>query len=529
MERLKVNTILDIVYRLRRGQPERAMERDLGHSRHTIRRYHALAAEQGYLDPGRPLPQPEEVLRALGDPPSPPRVASTVEPYRPAVQALLDSGVEMATIHRRLVKNHGYTGSYSAVKRFVRRLAPKQQEVVLRMETPPGQEAQVDFGGAGQQRDPQTGKLRQAYCFVMTLSFSRHQYTELVFDQKMATWIGCHRRAFEFFGGVPAELVIDNLKAAVISSSLSDPTLSVPYQKLAQHYGCLIHPCRVRTPEHKGKVENGVHYVQRSFLAGEEFFDLNEANRKLVEWIVAEAGLREHGTTHEAPLKRFGEIEQAALQPLPAQPFELLEVCRAKVHRDCYVQVGSCYYHAPYPYVGQTLEVYVYERTVQLYDGVKLIVTHERGLRKGQRLSRAEFYPAEKSLYVIRTREHCRQEASLVGPQCTEVVERLLSERPLDRLRSVQGILRLTEKYGARRVEAACERALRYGDPSYVRVKKVLAAGLEGAPQAVPAECVQAPLPVPTEAGPAYQYARRVEEFFGPSVLSAVEGEAVPC
>jgi transposase len=526
MERLNVHTILDIVYRLRQGQSERAIERDLGHSRHTIHRYHLLAQEKRYLEPSRSLPQPEEVLRELGGPPSPPQVISTVEPYRSVVQALLDSGVEMATIHRRLVKNHGYTGSYSAVKRFVHRLAPKGPEVVLRLETAPGQEAQVDFGGAGQQRDPQTGQLRQAYCFVMTLSFSRHQYAELVFDQKMATWIGCHRRAFEFFGGVPQEIVIDNLKAAVLTASLSDPILSVPYGKMAQHYGCLIHPCRPRRPQHKGKVENGAHYVKRSFLAGEELFDLDEANRKLAEWIGEEAGLREHGTTHEAPLKRFVATENQTLQSLPGEPFELLEVCRAKVHRDCYVQVGGCYYHAPYTYVGRTLDVYVYERTVQLYDGVRLIVTHERGRRKGQRISRAEFYPAEKSLYVTRNRAYCRQEASLIGPHCIEVVERLLAERPLDRLRSVQGILRLAEKYGARRVEAACGRAVRYGDPSYVRVKKILAAGLDDEQRGEP---LLEQLPLPPEAGPVYQYARSVAEFFGPSVLAAVEGEVGPC
>ncbi len=512
MERLNVNIIQDIVYRLRCGQSERAIERDLGHSRHTIRRYHMLAEEKGYLDPARPLPEPEEVARELGDPPTPPCAPSTVEPYREVVEAYLDSGVEKATIHRRLVKNHGYTGSYSSVKRFVARIRPKKQEVCIRVETPPGKEAQVDFGGAGKQRDRKTGKLRQSYCFVMTLSCSRHQYSELVFDQKMETWIGCHRRAFESFGGTPQEVVIDNLKAAVLRASLDDPVLSEPYRKMAQHYGIIIHPCRVRTPEHKGKVESGIHYVQRSFLAGEDFLDIDEANRKLKEWVIEEAGIREHGTTHEAPLKRFLEMEKAALQPLPKEPFDLLEVCRAKVHRDCYVQVGGCYYHAPHRYVGKMLDVYIYERTVQLYDGVGLIVTHEKGERKGRRISREEFYPAEKSLYVTRNREYCRHLASLVGPRCAEVVEILLSERPLDRLRSVQGILRLTEKYGDSRVEAACARSLRYGDPSYVRIKKILAAGME---QEELEAAGQGSLTFPKETGRKYEYARSVEEFFG--------------
>jgi transposase len=171
------------------------------------------------------------------------------------VVELLKANVEMATIHSRLVREHGYRGSYSSVKRFVRRLRPKTPDVCLRIETPPGREAQVDFGGVGKIRDRATGK--QAYCFVMTLSYSRHQYAELVFDQKMETWIGCHRRAFEFFGGVPEEIVIDNLKAAVLRADLDNPT-RVPYTRLARHYGFLVHPCRVRTPEHKGKVRRSL-------------------------------------------------------------------------------------------------------------------------------------------------------------------------------------------------------------------------------------------------------------------------------
>jgi transposase len=215
MERLSVHLIVDIVYRLRRGQSVRAICRDLGHSRRTVRRYRKLAAAKGYLNPARPLPEPAEVLAALEPRASlPSSNVSTVAPYREVVQALLDQGTEMVAIHQRLVRHHGYAGSYSSVRRFVHQLRPRRKEVVVRLETPPGLQAQVDFGGAGRMKDA-AGKLRSAYCFVMTLAYSRHQYVEFVFDQRMETWIGCHQRAFERFGGVPRELVIDNLKAAV--------------------------------------------------------------------------------------------------------------------------------------------------------------------------------------------------------------------------------------------------------------------------------------------------------------------------
>jgi transposase len=520
MERLNLNTICDIIYRLRQGQTQRAIERDLGHSRHTLRKYHAIAEAKGYLDPSRPLPEPDEIVRELGVPAPPPSAQSTVEPYRDVVAELMKQDVEMATIYRRLVSNHSYRGSYSSVKRFVQRIRPAKITGCIRIETAPGREAQVDFGSAGRQRDPKTGKTRQAYCFIMKLSFSRHFYGEIVFDQKMATWIRCHRNAFESFGGVPEEVVIDNLKAAVLEASLENQTLSIPYKRFAAHYGIIVHPCRPYKPEHKGKVESDVHFVKRAFLAGQDFVDIDDANRKLREWIINEAGTREHGTTHEAPLLRFHETEKAALMPLPREPFELTDVYESKVHRDGFVQVAGSYYHAPREYIGKKLDVFVYERTLQIYDGVTLLVTHERATRKGERKTREEFYPEQAGEYVRRTRSQCKYLALLVGPQCAEVVENLLTERPLDKLRSVHGILRLQEKYSAQRLESACGRALHYNDPSYPRVKRILASGLDQIE--AEAEKQQGKLEF-------YEHSRKPEEFFPGIALEAVAGRVERC
>jgi len=511
MERLRVQVIADIIYRLRTGQSQRSIARDLGYARDTIRHYHTWAKEKGYIDSDLPLPELSELSAELG-PITNIRKSniSTVEPYRQIVEKLMDQGVEMAAIHRRLVKNYGYTGSYTSVRRFITNIKPKEKTAVARIETEPGAEAQVDFGSIGKIRDPKTWKERQAYCFVMTLSFSRHQYVEIVFDQKMETWISCHRKAFQSFAGVPKEIVVDNLKAAVIKTGLDDAVLSEPYRQMARHYGFLIHPCRVRTPEHKGKVENGVHYVKRNFLAGGEFLDINDANRQVKEWVECEAGLRTHGMTAEQPLKRFYEEEQQTLLPLPAEDFELLEVHRAKVHRDCHVQVNGSYYSVPFKYIGRKLDIHIYERTVQIYSGIELLATHERAIRKGQRITRTEHYPEEKSIYLTRTREYCEGRANSIGPKCGEVVTLLLSVRPLDNLRSVQGIISLSDKYGEGRLESACARALHYGDPKYRRIRDILRAGLD---IQISDRQVQPELKL-------YKYARSAEEFFGTEAAS---------
>jgi len=251
-----MNYLRDLIHRLRLGQSERRIAKDLHLSRQTVSKYRELARAAGYLESAAELADVATISALLGPPPALPRTPSTVEPYQQLVEELLSQDVEMMTIFDRLTER-GYAGSYSSIRRFVHRLRPAENQAVVRVHTAPGEEAQVDFGSAGSFLDPGSGRLRTAYVFVMTLCYSRHQYAELVFDQKIPTWISCHRHAFEWFGGVVRRVVPDNLKAAVLEASLYDPVLGEPYRRMAQHYGFLVSPTRPRTPEHKGKVEMG--------------------------------------------------------------------------------------------------------------------------------------------------------------------------------------------------------------------------------------------------------------------------------
>jgi hypothetical protein len=165
------------------------------------------------------------------------------------------------------------------------------------------------------------------------------------------------------------------------------------------------------------------------------------------------------------------------------------------------------YYSAPHGYVGTLLDVYAYERVVQIFDGVNLLTTHLRATQKGQRFTSLEHYPPEKALYLTRTPQVCRQMAEDVGPACVEVVLHLFkSERQTDNLRAAQALLRLGEGYGKDRLEAACRRAIFYQRPLYVHVKSILNAGLEKEP--LPGET---PPPSPNRT---YQHERSSAEFF---------------
>ena len=507
MERLHMNQIRDLIRRMQAGESERRIALDMHLSRPTVHKYYVLAQTQGYLAAGAKLPDDEALRQVLGPGPQPPRIASSLEPYRAVVETLRAAGVEMVAIWQRLRDNYGYSGSYSAVRRFVAHLEPAPAAAYVRVHTPAGEAMQVDFGSVGQLFDPATGRLRTAYVFVATLGFSRHQYAELVFDQKVATWIGVHRRAFAHLGGVPRRVVPDNLKAAVIKALVHDPILGEAYRQMALHYGFLISPTRPATPRHKGKVENGVHYVQRNFMAGQQFTDLPSANRHLQTWVREVAGVRQHGTTRQAPLQLFKEIEQTALQALPIEPFSLCDMRPAKVHPDCHVVVAGSYYSVPYVYVGQKLDVYIHEQVVQLFQGQKLVATHVRCHTPGQWQTRLEHYPEHKAAYLQRTPAVCRQIANRLGPATRQVVEALLAERPLERLRSVQAILRLEETVGAQRLEAACARALFFGDGRYRRIKEILNAALD-----------REPLPSTEETFPqqSHLFARPASDFFPP-------------
>lgn len=184
--------IRTIVHHIRNGVSERQTAHDLGVNRRTVRRYHTWAREHGLLTGD--LPPLDELQRLSAETlsvPALPQNASSVEPYRTLVEQMIQEGVEIAAIRQRLIER-GYSGSYASVYRFVHKLSPRTPEACVRVERAPGEEAQVDFGYAGLMIEPSTGALRRCWAFVMTLSYSRHQYVEFVFDQKVSNWLLCH-------------------------------------------------------------------------------------------------------------------------------------------------------------------------------------------------------------------------------------------------------------------------------------------------------------------------------------------------
>ena len=496
--------------RLQAGEKDRAIARALNVNRKTVVKYRTWAQNHHLLE--GPLPDLETLhalLKASFGDDNPSQNLSSVEAYRDVIQKLLDQGCGPRTVWQKLSEEIGFTGSESAVYRMCLKLKTAQPpEVVMRLETPPGEVAQVDFGEVAKLFDPITQTLRRTWVFTMVLGWSRHLYAELVFDQTLATWLLCHQRAFEFFGGVPHRVIIDNLKAAILRAYAQDRDAEVTraYGECAEHYGFLIDPCLPKHPHHKGKVERGgVRYVQQSFMPLlTPNSPLPEANVQLQRWLLGRAGLRQHGTTHQAPLARFAQTEHKALLPLPRTAYDPAVWKEVKLHRDGHVIFEKAFYSAPCRFVGQTLWLRAGLREIRLFSGdYALVATHPRAAEPGQRSTQLDHFPPEKVRGLTVTRSSVQAEAQSIGPATAQVIAELLASRPLDKLRTALRVLRLAETFTPARLEAACARGVAFGDVNLLTLKRILVEKLDG---------LTLPLPLPPSP-PAFVFVRPPEEL----------------
>jgi len=470
-----------ILVRMRQGDSDRDIARSKAMGRKKIAAVRDKANAHGWLCPESVLPEDKELATILARKETlPPSCISTLEPWREQITRWHNAGIQGTTIHATLVRNHGYTGSYSSMYRFLSQIiVEKAPDVPLRLIFKPAEASQVDFGTGPLITDVYTGEIFKTWFFVMTLCWSRHQYAEFVRDQTVATWLGCHRRAFEWFGGCVSRIIIDNAKCAITKACVFEPEVQRAYAECAEGYAFKIDPCPPRDPQKKGIVESGVKYIKGSFLPLREFRDLADANRQLHSWVIVEAGSRIHGTTRESPLKRFTEVEKDMLIALPFVPPELATWAKVKVHRDAHIQFQNNYYSVPFRLMGQNLWLKATDAMVTLYREQEAMATHVRLSGKGRRGTVADHMPPEAQAWQLQDAQWCLKQAEQIGSACYALVRAMFEDHVLIRMRAVQGVLRLKQKYGAPRLEAACSRANHYGTPSYKVVKTILEKGLD--------------------------------------------------
>ena len=470
-----------VIHRMKMGETDRAIARSKVMGRLKCAQIRAVAEQNGWLS-DMPLPDDQSLARLFK------KVSPNIThdsyclAYEDQIKKWVELGIQGTTIHQALVDQFGFTGSYSSVRRHLQKLEKQTPNATCMLDFAPAEAAQVDFGKGPDIVDAFSGHEIKTWIFVMTLCFSRHMYAEIVTDQKVLTWLGCHRRGFEFFNGVPHKMIIDNAKCAITRACFRDPEVQRSYGELAEGYGFLISPCPPGDPQKKGRVESGVKYVKKNFVPLRQFRSLTDANEQLKQWLLGTAGNRIHGTTRQKPLTVFAETEKLLLQPLPDVCPQPAQWVRVKLHGNCHVQFEKAYYSAPFKLVHRELWLKATDSTVKLYHDLEMVAVHPRLKKPGLKSTVDEHMPPEALAYKMQDPQWCLKQALDIGPYCHQFVRQLFNDRVLDNLRAAQGVIQLGKKYGLVRLEAACQRALFYDNPRYRTVKSILVQGLDQHP-----------------------------------------------
>lgn len=396
--------------------------------------------------------------------------ASACEPYREFIEVGLSSGRNAMAIWQDLVDRHRFTAGYQSVRRFTRKLQAAVPEARVVIETPPGEEAQVDYGSGPMVRDPQTGKYRRTRLFVLTLGYSRKCVRLLVFRSSVRIWAEMHEKAFRRLGGATRIVVLDNLREGVLAPDVYDPFLNPLYRDMLQHYGAVALPCRVRDPDRKGKVESGVGHAQKTPLKGLRFETLDEAQEYLDRWEERWADTRIHGTTKRQVAAMFAE-ERPALLPLPLEPFRYYQYGERTVHLNGCVEVEAAYYSAPPGWISRRVQVQWNDSHVRLIDPRtgQLLREHLRQQRGRHRIQ-AEDRPPRTTL----TTEQLLRRAEVAGSHIGALCRAMHAAEGQTALRRILGVLALTKKYGIASTDDACAIALETGACEYRFVRRYL-------------------------------------------------------
>jgi len=385
----------------------------------------------------------------------------------------------------------------------------ERQDVVMRLEYPAGERLFIDFcGDTLPITDPETGEVWQAQVFVSALGASGYLYVEATGSQDLASWLGAHVHALEFYGAAPRILVPDNVKAGVTRACWYDPELNPSYLDLARWYSLAVLPTRPYHPRDKAAVEAAVQVAERWMLAPlrkHRFFSLGEANVAIAEQLelVNRRRFRGQDLSRRA---LFDNLERQALQPLPATRYEFAVWKPAKVNIDYHVEFAEHYYSVPYQLVHEAVEVRATMRAVEIFHRGRRVASHVREYGRKRFITNPEHMPASHRAHLEWTPSKLVAWGTSIGPAVAELVETILNTRPHPEhgYRACLGLMRLVRRYGAERTSAACQRALATGSISYTGVDAILKNGLDRVPVVVEASAKVVPIQHANLRGPAY-------------------------
>lgn len=510
--------VKEVLRRWRAGEAKKAIARALGIDPRTVRRY-VKAAEQagrgpGTADGGRGEPSETPLSEGTGSPQpptcpqsSPVLLGSELDALTAAVLgereaersrphgetwALCEKNrdflaaklatrhmgrpLKLTTIQRLLKRERGAAVPYRTLHRFV------SEELGFGGEAPtipvddgePGEEIQVDTGWVTRLEPDAKGVRRRVRAWIFTPVVSRYRFVWPCFEETTKTAIEACEAAWQFYGGVFAVLIPDNTKAIVARADPTDPLFARAFLEYSQARDFSIDPTRARHPRDKARVERSVSSVRDGCFAGEKLVDLDGSRVHAERWCREDNGERPHTTTCRRPREHFETEEKAKLEPAPDEPYDVPTWSTVRVHPDQHVQVGRALYPLPIEFRRQTLTARMDSQTVRVYRGAQLVRTFPR-LERGRRFVDRSVFTPERAAYASRDRawfeRRAQEQGEAIGRYATAL---LLGPAPWTAFRSVQGLLGLSKKYGAERVDGACRQLLDAQAVSVKRLKRML-------------------------------------------------------
>ena len=360
----------------------------------------------------------------------------------------------------------------------------KRLSASMRQTHPAGERMFVDYAGQTIAFvDGLTGEVHAAQMFVAVLGASSYTYAEATLTQTLPDWTTSHCRALAFFGGVPAQIVSDNLKAGITKACFFEPAVNRTYADLAAHYDTAIVPARPYKPRDKAKVEVGVLLVERWIIArlrNRRFFSLAELNAAIRDCVT---DLNNRVTRHLGASRKalFEELDRPTLKALPQVPYEYAEWLQRRVGLDYHIEVEKHYYSVPHGLLRDKVWARLTATTVEVFHRGKRVAAHRRSSANRKHTTVPAHMPSAHRRYADWTPERLRSQAGGIGPNTAALIDLILRERrhPEQGFRASIGVLRLTKTYGVDRLEAACERALEIGARSYTSVNAILKNSLD--------------------------------------------------
>lgn len=414
---------------------------------------------------------------------------SKLDPFKATILRMLEQHPYSAQQVLQKIQEDGFGGSYTIVREYVHKIRPKHKPAFLTLSFAPGECAQVDWGSFGSIAVGDT--QRRLSFFVMVLCYSRMMYVEFALSQTMEHFLACHQNAFQFFGGVPESIMLDNLKSAVLLRLIGQaPTFNPRYLDFAKHYGFTIKPCGVGKGNEKGRVENGVGYVKKNFLAGLALPPFEALNPAAKHWLDTISNVRIHGKTHKQPVALF---QEERLKPLPENTYDIATIRTVRASSQFRIPLDTNKYSVPAEYAHQPLTLKIYPDRLCLYAQQKLIARHVRSYERHQ-----DFEHPDHPKALLAQRKNAREQKLfarfLAISRAATLYYQGLTEKRMNPKHHVQKIVALSEIYGIDAVARALEDALELQAYSCEYITNLL-------------ETKTNPLPEP----PALQLTRRID------------------